>query len=93
MQQNWPTLGPKILGKLHIYVGDADTYFLDRAVREMDAWMKTTTNPHYEGYFVYGDQKPHCWNVPATTAERLREMAEYGLQHKPDGATTSWWTY
>ena len=28
--------------------------------------MKTTTNPHYEGYFLYGDGKPHCWSGPVT---------------------------
>jgi hypothetical protein len=24
MQRNWPALGPKLVDKLHIYVGDAD---------------------------------------------------------------------
>jgi hypothetical protein len=55
--------------------------------------MKTTTNPHYEGYFVYGDQKPHCWSGPGTSADRLKEMAEYGLRKMPAGTTTPWWKY
>lgn len=93
MQRNWPTLGPKLVDKLHVYVGDADTYFLDRAVREMDAWMKTTSNPHYEGFFVYGDGKPHCWSGPGNGLDRVRDMAEFGLRKKPDGVTTPWWTY
>jgi hypothetical protein len=93
MQRNWPTLGPKLVDKLHVYVGDADTYFLDRAVREMDAWMKTTSNPHYEGFFVYGDGKPHCWSGPGSGLDRVRDMAEFGLRKKPDGVTTPWWTY
>jgi len=93
MQRNWPTLGPKIVDKLHVYVGDADTYFLDRAVREMDAWMKTTQNPHYEGFFMYGDNKPHCWSGPGSALDRIRDMAEYGLRKRPDGTTTPWWTY
>ena len=93
LKRNWTTVGPKLVDKLHIYVGNMDSFFLDRATRELEAWMKTTQNPHYEGYFVYGDQKPHCWNGPATPAERLREMAEHGLRHMPAGTTTPWWKY
>ncbi len=93
LKKNWSTLGPKLVGKLYIYMGDADTYFLDRATRELDAWMKTTQNPHYEGFFMYGDQKPHCWSGPVTTSERLKEMAQHGLRTMPSGTTTPWWRY
>ena len=30
--------------------------------------MKTTEDPHYEGFFMYGDDKPHCWSGPVTSA-------------------------
>lgn len=93
MKKNWSTLGPKLVNKLYIYMGDADTYFLDRATRELEAWMKTTTNPHYEGFFMYGDQKPHCWSGPVSQAERLKEMAQHGLRTMPAGTTTPWWKY
>jgi hypothetical protein len=93
MQRNWPTLGPKIVDKLHIAVGDMDTYQLDKGVVLMEQWMKTTTNPTYTGSFIYGDRKPHCWSGPETQAERLREMARYIVQKKPAGATTPWWRY
>lgn len=93
LQKNWPTVGPKLVDKIHVYVGNMDSFFLDRATREMEAWMKTTSNPHYEGYFVYGDQKPHCWNGPESNAERLKQMAEHGLRHMPAGTTTPWWKY
>jgi hypothetical protein len=93
LQRNWGTVGPKLVDKLHVYVGDADTYFLDRATRALESWMKTTTNPHYEGYFLYGDNKPHCWSGPVSQAQRLREMAMHGMRHMPAGTTTPWWTY
>jgi hypothetical protein len=93
LQKNWTTVGPKLVDKIHVYVGNMDSFFLDRATRELEAWMKTTQNPHYEGYFVYGDQKPHCWSGPGTSADRLREMAEFGLRHMPAGTTTPWWKY
>jgi hypothetical protein len=93
LQRNWATVGPKLVDKLHIYVGDMDSFFLDRDVRVLEAWMKTTENPHDEGFFMYGDRKPHCWSGPGTAADRIREMAEYGLRKKPEGTTTPWWTY
>lgn len=93
LKRNWPVVGPKLVDKIRVYTGDVDTYFLDNAVRELEKWMKTTINPHYEGYFLYGDGKPHCWSGPATQVQRLREIAEHIMRHKPDGATTPWWKY
>ena len=93
LQRNWATVGPKLVDKLHIYTGDADTYFLDRATRELEAWMKTTENPHYEGFFLYGDNKPHCWSGPVSQSQRLKEMAQHGMRHMPAGTTTPWWKY
>jgi len=91
LKNNWSWLGPKLMGKLHIYTGTRDTYFLEQAVMEMEAWMKTTENPHYEGFFLYGNQEPHCWSGPVGTAERLKEMATYGLSRMPEHATAPWW--
>jgi S-formylglutathione hydrolase FrmB len=33
LERNWATLGPKLKGKLHVYMGDVDTFYLDGAVR------------------------------------------------------------
>jgi hypothetical protein len=91
LQRNWATIGPKLVDKIHVYTGTADTYFLNNSTRELQEWMKTTASPHYEGYFLYGDGKPHCWSGPATQGERLKEMAQHILAHKPDWATAPWW--
>ena len=93
MERNWSTLGPKILDKLHIYTGDMDTYYLDVGVVLLEQWMQQTTDPHYPGFFMYGDRQPHCWSGPVTQAERLKEMAQFILRKKPEGQTTAWWRY
>jgi Putative esterase len=93
LQKNWTTVGPKLVDKLFFYTGDADTYFLNNSTRALETWMKTTTNPHYEGFFMYGDNKPHCWSGPVTPAERLKEIAQFIQRKRPEGATTWWWTY
>jgi hypothetical protein len=62
IQKNWPTLGPKLEGKIHVYVGSADTYFLNNAVYYLDGVLKATSNPRYGGEVRYGDRAEHCWN-------------------------------
>jgi putative esterase len=93
LQKNWATVGPKLVDKLYFYTGDVDTYYLNNSTKELEKWMKTTTNPHYEGFFMYGDNKPHCWSGPVTPAERLKEIAQFIQRKRPEGATTSWWQY
>jgi hypothetical protein len=62
LQRDWPTLGPKLEGKIHIYCGDMDNYYLNNAVYLMEAFLKSTRNPYYAGEVDYGDRAEHCWN-------------------------------
>jgi hypothetical protein len=62
LQKNWSTLGSKLEGKIHVYVGSADTYFLNDAVYYLEDVLKATTNPPYGGEVKYGDRAEHCWN-------------------------------
>ena len=60
LEQNWKTLGPKLRGKLTIWVGDADDYFLNNAVHLLDAFL-SRADPPYEGKIIYGPGKGHGW--------------------------------
>jgi len=62
LENEWKTLGPKLKGKIHIYVGDMDNYYLNNAVYLVEAFLKGTKNPYYEGQVDYGDRAEHCWN-------------------------------
>jgi hypothetical protein len=33
LERNWPTLGPKLKGKIHVVVGGLDTFYLEGAVK------------------------------------------------------------
>lgn len=33
LERNWPTLGPKLAGKLHVFMGDQDTFYLNGATK------------------------------------------------------------
>ncbi|HUT07202.1 MAG TPA: alpha/beta hydrolase-fold protein [Candidatus Latescibacteria bacterium] len=62
LQRDWKTLGPKLEGKIHIYVGDMDNYYLNNAVYLADAFLESTKDPYYAGDVDYGDRAEHCWN-------------------------------
>jgi hypothetical protein len=66
LQRDWATLGPKLQGKLHLYVGSDDTYFLNDAVYLMEDFLQQTGTPGYgvpyQGEVHYGPRAEHCWN-------------------------------
>ncbi|MDE3155550.1 MAG: hypothetical protein KGN76_10640 [Acidobacteriota bacterium] len=75
LKQNWATVGPQLVNKIHVYVGDMDTYYLNLGVYGLQDFLKTTEHPHYEGTFEYGrPEKPHGWNGGMTHAELLRQI-------------------
>jgi len=77
-ERNWKTLGPELVGKLHIAVGDMDNYFLNLGVYRMETFLESTKEPgkgpYYAGSVEYGRPlKPHGWQ-PWTNQELLRLM-------------------
>lgn len=82
LKRNWSKIGSKLQGKIHIYTGDMDTYYLNPAVKLMEDYLKTT-NPPYEGSVTYGDGQPHCWGpdrkeLIALMAKQVEKMTPAG---------------
>jgi len=73
LQQNWPVLGPTLRGKIHISVGDADSYYLNNAVHLLDDFL-TKAEPLADARIVYGPGRGHCWTDLSET-EMMKEMA------------------
>jgi len=102
LRRDWAALGPKLRGKLHIYVGDMDNYYLNNAVYLVEEFLKTA-NPPYEGVVEYGDRAEHCWNGDHTqpnAISRLRyhqmfapKILERILKTAPAGADLKSWRY
>lgn len=103
LERDWATLGPKLEGKLHIYVGDMDNYYLNNAVYLTEEFLEATTNPYYAGEVDYGDRAEHCWNGDQenpNAISRLRYNTMYvpkileRLQTTaPKGADITSWRY
>jgi len=98
MERDWKSLGPKLSGKLHVCVGDADSFYLDRAVHLLQDFMETTTDPYYRGTFDFGQRKPHCYagNFDAKVGlyqHYLPEMVKHMEETAPKGADVGSWKY
>ncbi len=103
MKRDWATLGPKLEGKVHIYVGDMDNYYLNNAVYLTEEFLESTTNPYYGGEVDYGDRAEHCWNGDQTRPNALSRLrynqmfipkaVERMEKSAPAGADLTSWRY
>lgn len=78
VERNWRTIGPKLVGKIHVAVGDMDNYFLNLGVYRFETFLESTKEPgkgpYYGGSFEYGRPlKPHGWQ-PWSNQELLQIM-------------------
>jgi hypothetical protein len=102
LRRDWQKLQPKLRGKLRIYVGDMDNYYLNNAVYLVEDFLKSA-NPPADAVVDYGDRDEHCWNGDHTRANaysRLRypQMVfpwalERMLRTAPPGADVRSWRY
>jgi len=103
LKRDWKALGPKLKGKLRIYCGDMDNYYLNNAVYLVEEFLESTTDPYYEGEVDYGDRAEHCWNGDherPNAISRLRYNQMYVpiimeriKKTAPEGADLTSWRY
>ena len=103
LERDWETLGPKLVGKLHVFCGDMDNYYLNNAVYLMEEFLEATSEPHYAGVVDYGDRAEHCWNGDHENGNhisRLRyntmylpRILERIAESAPEGADLTSWRY
>ena len=103
LRRDWATLGPKVRGKLKIYVGDMDNYYLNNAVYLVEDFLKQAKDPPADAEVDYGDRAEHCWNGDHTRPNALsrlryaqmfipRIMDQIRRNH-PAGVDTVSWRY
>ena len=104
MQRDWEKgLGEKLRGKIHLYVGELDNYYLENAVYLAQEFLESTRNPKFEGVIDYGRRAEHCWNGDHTrpnAESRLRYhqmfipiAVERMRKTAPAGADLDSWNY
>jgi hypothetical protein len=103
LQRDWSTLGPRLVGKIHIYSGTMDSWHLNNAVYLMQDFLDSTKDPYYAGSIEYGDRYEHCWtgdsqhslSVGSMTVDQrfIPVMAQHIVKTAPAGADTVSWRY
>ncbi|MGB7395922.1 MAG: alpha/beta hydrolase-fold protein [Pricia sp.] len=103
LERDWAKLGDNLKGKINIYCGDMDNYYLNNAVYLMEEFLENTTDPYYEGEVLYGDRAEHCWNGDpelSNAISRLRYNTMYVpkimkriAESAPEGADLKSWRY
>ncbi|MEM6803449.1 MAG: alpha/beta hydrolase-fold protein [Bacteroidota bacterium] len=103
MKRDWETLGPKLKGKINIYCGDMDNYYLNNAVYLAEEFLENTTAPYYNGEVDYGDRAEHCWNGDHSRGNGLSRLRYHQMfipkwtkwvqTHAPKGADLKSWRY
>ena len=103
LERDWDKIGSKLVGKIHVYAGDMDNYYLNNAVYLMEEFLEGTADPNYGGIVDYGDRAEHCWNGDQenpNAISRLRYntmylplIMEQINRTAPDGADLTSWRY
>jgi hypothetical protein len=91
LEKGWTMLGPKLAGKLFVYVGDMDSFYLNDAVGLLEQFLERTTDPPYGGRVSYERLRPHCWGPGE--AELLKLMTQHIEKTAPQGADLKSWRY
>ena len=103
LQRDWKRLGPKLAGKIHVYCGDMDNFYLNNAVYLLEEFLESTTDPYYSGEVDYGDRAEHCWSGDHDNPiwiSRLRynsffldRIVKRIEESAPEGADLTSWRY
>jgi S-formylglutathione hydrolase FrmB len=93
LAQHWRTIGPQLVDKIHVDVGDMDNFYLNLAVYDLQAFLDSASFPRANAVFHYGrPEKGHGWQH-TTEAHLVREMADFITAHAPPGEYSTQWRY
>jgi len=103
LQRDWDKIGKKLKGKINIYCGDMDNYYLNNAVYLMENFLASTSDPHYAGEVDYGDRAEHCWNGDHERPNAISRLRYHQMfiprivqrieKSAPAGADVTSWRY
>jgi Putative esterase len=89
-EANWSRIGPQINGKMNLYCGDMDNFYLNLGVYLFEQFLEKADNRYTLGSLEYGrPMKGHGWQ-PMTNAELVRAMSERIARNGPEGASLAW---
>jgi hypothetical protein len=91
LERDWKKIGPELVGKIHIYTGDMDSFYLNNAVHMMHEFLESTKAPYYQGEVLFKPLAPHCWGPRGI--ELLKHMTRHIEKYAPPEADLASWRY
>lgn len=78
LEKNWPTLGPKLQGKIWIWTGDMDRLYSNVATRFFKMFLDKTENPKSDAKISFTPMADHCqeWSDSAVLKLIAEKTAE-----------------
>jgi hypothetical protein len=87
LQRNWKTLGPKLRGKLHVWTGSLDTFYLNGAVERLKDRMELLDS---DANIEIVPGKDHGTLLAGGTWDRIaREMNAEFSKHYPNSTAST----
>jgi len=103
LKRDWTKHGKDWEGKIHLYCGDMDNYYLNNAVYLAEDILEETTDPYYNGEVDYGDRAEHCWNGDQSEPNHISRLRYHSMfiqkwaanvgNLAPEGADLESWRY
>lgn len=103
LKRDWAKYGNSWKGKIHLYCGDMDNYYLNNAVYLAEEILEETTEPYYDGEVDYGDRAEHCWNGDHENGNHISRLRYHRMfipkwtkevqNRAPKGADLQSWRY
>lgn len=92
-RRNWAALAPRLRGKIHMFAGEMDDFYLNLAVYQFHDMIREVAGEDYPIRFEYGRPKMgHNWHH-TDWAGVVREVADHVRANAPAGADHSAWNY
>jgi hypothetical protein len=102
LERDWQILGPKLRGKLFLFCGTMDNYYLNNAVYKMEDFLKKA-DPPADAFVDYGDRAEHRWNGDHENPNAISRLRYHTLylpkilkrieESAPAGADLKSWRY
>ncbi len=104
LKRDWSKHGKDWAGKIHLYCGDMDNYYLNNAVYLAEDMLHELTEPAYDGEVDYGDRAEHCWNGDHSQPNHISRLRYHSMfikkwaeedvkKHAPEGTDLQSWRY
>jgi enterochelin esterase-like enzyme len=79
LRENWSEIGPRLQGKIWIWMGDMDHFILNPATRALDEYLRSASDPASDAEIIFEPMQGHCSRF---SHRKILEMIAHKLNHE-----------